>query len=244
MCTEAFSSLLLQAEQQRLIHGLSFGKDIKISHLLFADDSLVFTRASVADCQNLKRIFDCYSTASGQLFNFEKSSMFLSGNIQDGQASSIKDIFQLNIVSRHERYLGLPSMIGRKRSNFFTDIKLKIYNKVSSWQHKFFSCGGKEVLIKAAAQAIPAYAMSVFKIPLGICNDIQRVIANFWWGSKKDKKNIHWSRWDKLSQSKYRGGMGFRDFLSFNQALLAKQGWRVLQFPNSLVARILRARYF
>ena len=182
MCMEAFSSLLLQAEQQGLIHGLSFGKDLRISHLLFADDSLVFTRASVADCQNLKRIFDCYSTASSQLFNFEKSSMFLSGNIQDGQASSIKDIFQLNIVSRHERYLGLPSMIGRKRSNFFNDIKLKIYNKVSSCQHKFFSCGGTEVLIKAAALAIPTYAMSIFKIPLGICDDIQRVIANFWWG--------------------------------------------------------------
>ena len=178
MCTEAFSSLLLQAEQQRLIHGLSFGKDLKISHLLFADDSLVFTRASVADCQNLKRIFECYSIASGQLFNFEKSSMFLSGNIQDGQASTIKGIFQLNIVSRHERYLGFPSTIGRKRSNFFNDIKLKIY-KVSSWQHKLFSCGGKEVLIKAAAQAAPAYAMSVFKIPLGICDDIQRVLANF-----------------------------------------------------------------
>ena len=168
---ESFSSLLQQAENQRLIHGLFFGKELKISHFLFVDDSLVFTRASVTDCQNLKRIFDCYSTASGQLFNFEKSSMFLSGNIPAGQASKIKEIFQLNIVSRHEKYLGLPSMIGRKRSSFFNDIKLKIHNKVSSWQHKFFSAGDKEVLIKAAAQAIPAYAMSIFKIPMGICDD-------------------------------------------------------------------------
>ncbi|KAL9419623.1 hypothetical protein AB3S75_037401 [Citrus x aurantiifolia] len=85
-------------------------------------------------------------------------------------------------------------MIGRKRSSFFADIKLKIHNKVSNWQHKFFSVGGKEVLIKAAAQAIPAYAMSVFKIPMSICDDIQRIIAKFWWGSGTDKKAIHWSR--------------------------------------------------
>lgn len=163
-CAEAFSFLLQQAEQQRMIHILSFGKDLKISHLLFTDDSLVFSKASIADCQNLKRILECYSTASGQIFNFEKSSLFLNGNIQHEQASAIGNIFQLNIVSRHEKYLGLPSMIGRKRSSFFNDIKLKIYNKISSWQHKFFSCGGKELLIKAAMQVILAYAMSVFKI--------------------------------------------------------------------------------
>lgn len=78
---KAFLSLLLQVEQQKLIHGLLFEKDLKISHLLFADDSLVFNRASMADCQNLKTILDCYSATSGQIFNFEKSSLFLSGNV-------------------------------------------------------------------------------------------------------------------------------------------------------------------
>ena len=63
-------------------------------------------------------------------------------------------------------------MVGRKRSGFFNDIKLRVSSKIVSWQHKFFSCGRKEVLIKAVAQAIPAYAMSVFKIPVSICIDI------------------------------------------------------------------------
>ncbi|KAL9462337.1 hypothetical protein AB3S75_000361 [Citrus x aurantiifolia] len=135
-------------------------------------------------------------------------------------------------------------MVGRKRTSFFNDIKLKVFNKISSWQHKFFSCGGKEVLIKAAVQAIPAYAMSVFKIPMGICDDIQRIVANFWWGSSRERRSIHWSKWEKMSQAKCKGGMGFRDFASFNQALLAKQGWRIHQCPDSLVARVLQARYY
>ena len=154
--------MLQQAEQQRLIHGLSFINKLKISHLLFADDSLVFSRASIADCRNLKMILECYSIAPGQIFNFEKSSLFLNGNVQQDQAAAIGNIFQLNIVSRHEKYLGLPSMIGRKRNSFFNDIKLKIFNKISSWQHKFFSYRRKEVLIKVVVQAIPAYTMSVF----------------------------------------------------------------------------------
>lgn len=71
-------------------------------------------------------------------------------------------------------------MVGRKRISFFNDIKLKVLSKISNWQHKLFSSGGKEVLIKAVAQAVPAYAMSVFRIPLELCNDIQRAIARFW----------------------------------------------------------------
>lgn len=67
----------------------------------------------------------------------------------------------------------------RKKTSFFNELKLRVLNKVSSWQHKLFSSGGKEVIIKVVAQAVPTYTMSIFKIPLGLYNDIQRVIARF-----------------------------------------------------------------
>ena len=79
------------------------------------------------------------------------------------------------------------------------------------------------MLIKAMAQAIPAYAMSVFRIPVGLCDDIQRTLTRFWWDSKKDRTCIHWARYEKLSFAKSRGGLGFRDLICFNQALVAKQ---------------------
>lgn len=103
----------------------------------------------------------------------------------------IKNIFNLSIVSRHEKYLGLPSMVGRKKISFFNDIKLRVLSKLSSWQSKLFSCEGKEVLIKAIAQVVPAYAMSVFKVSLSICKDIQKAIARFWWGGSEKHKSIH-----------------------------------------------------
>ena len=77
MCAKVFSSLLLQVEEPNIIHGLKFRSTTTISHLLFADDSLIFMRVDVAECKHLKNIFDCYTRASGQLFNLDNSSSFL-----------------------------------------------------------------------------------------------------------------------------------------------------------------------
>lgn len=70
-------------------------------------------------------------------------------------------------------------MVGRKRTTFFKDIKLRVLTKISNWRGKIFSSGGKETLIKVVTHAIFAYAMSVFRIPSGLCDDIQKAIANF-----------------------------------------------------------------
>ena len=55
---------------------------------------------------------------------------------------------------------------------------------------------------------------------------------------------MHWLSWEKLCRSKGEGGLGFRDIHVFNLAMLAKQGWRLVQNPNSLCARVLGAKYY
>lgn len=64
ICTEVFLYLVVQVESRHLIHGLKFSRDLSISHLLFADNNLIFTTATTKDCTNLKAIFYCYAITS------------------------------------------------------------------------------------------------------------------------------------------------------------------------------------
>jgi hypothetical protein len=58
-------------------------------------------------------------------------------------------------------------------------------------------------------------------------------MSKFWWGHKDNDKKIAWMSWGKMGLSKDVGGLGYRDLESFNMALLAKQGWCLIQNPNS-----------
>ncbi|XP_042958083.1 uncharacterized protein LOC122293615 [Carya illinoinensis] len=86
--------------------------------------------------------------------------------------------------------------------------------------------------------------MGIFLLPTSIINRLNQLIRKFWWGYNEDTSKIQWVRWNQLSYSKEAGGLGFRDFRSFNLALLAKQGWRILQNPSSLAAMVLKQKYF
>lgn len=68
--------------------------------------------------------------------------------------------------------------------------------------------------------------------------------ARFWWQKGMGKCSIHWCDWKKLCDLKENGEMGFCSFGNFNIALLIKQGWRIMTRPDSLLMKILKAKYF
>lgn len=115
---------------------------------------------------------------------------------------------------------------------------------MSAWKEKDLSYASKEILIKSVARALPNYIMSVFKLSGGLCEDLMKCIRAYWWGSEKGRRKVQWIPWSKLIKSKGAGGMGFRDLNLVNQALLAKQAWRLVTFPDSLCLQVLTAKYY
>lgn len=126
----------------------------------------------------------------------------------------------------------------------FALLKDKLLSRVNWWTGRWLSKGGKEVLIKSILLDLPTYILSTFLIPLEICESLASVIAKFWWSSNPPKREIHWVKWEKLWSPREEGGIGFRMIHKFNLALLAKQLWRLVQFIDSLVERVLKGTYY
>jgi hypothetical protein len=144
----------------------------------------------------------------------------------------------------NEKYLGMPSDVGRSKSGAFKYLKDSIWKKIQGWLEQLLAVGGKEVLIKLVAQAIPTFSMSCFRLPRGLCQAINSMLRKFWWGCKEGKRKTAWVLWETMCTPKYAGGLGFRDIELFNLAMLARQAWRILLNQNSLSARILKAVYY
>ena len=192
----------------------------------------------------VKGVLNTYAVATGQLINPAKCSILFSGSCSSTVSSSVKNVLEVTQEVFDPKYLGLPVPEGRMSKDKFQSLQERLSRKLIDWCENYMSSASKEILIKAVAQAIPTYVMSVFKLPAAICDDLTKLIRQYWWGVEKGKRKMAWLAWDKMIMPKCKGGIGFRDMRAYNQALLAKQAWRIIENPESLCARLLKAKYF
>lgn len=246
LAQEGLSAVLRKQEQRGNLHGISVAKGApRISHLFFADDCYLFFQANEPESLLIKDILQDYASSSGQQINYGKSSIFFSRNVKEEDQNWVKVILGISGGDLGSTYLGLPSLIGRRKKQILGFIRSKIISRINGWNNKFLSRAGREILLKNIIQAIPTYAMSVFLLPKELCNEIEIIMNSYWWGcSARGGKGIKWMSWNKLSVPKQYGGMGFRTLHEFNLALLGKQAWRLIQNTNSLVSRVFRAKYY
>ncbi|XP_042953504.1 uncharacterized protein LOC122290052 [Carya illinoinensis] len=192
LCAEALSSLLSSAEQRGIIKGVAVSRNgTRINHLLFANDCAIFCRAKLVEWYQIKGLLSVYEEASGQTLNKEKTSVFFSSNIRVETKNFILQQVNGSRCNNYNRYLGLPTIVGRSKYNTFKSLKEKVWRRVNSWKHRFLSSAGKEILIKSVLQAIPTYAMSVFKMPGKLLKEMEAIIAKFWWCQKEAERDIH-----------------------------------------------------
>ncbi|XP_018487967.1 uncharacterized protein LOC108858552 [Raphanus sativus] len=244
LCGQVLSGLCTKAGREGTLQGVRVARGSpRVNHLLFADDTMFFCQASPTCCNKLNEVLWEYEQASGQKINTDKSSVTFSCKTSPEKKELVKSILGIVKEGGSGKYLGLPEHFGRRKKDMFTAILDKIRQRAASFSTSFLSKAGKLTMLKSVLTVIPTFSMSCFELPVSLCKHIQSMLIRFWWDQPNGKKKMAWVSWDKMTKPKAYGGLGFRDIQVFNQALLAKQAWRILTKPDSLLARVLLGKY-
>lgn len=192
LCSEGLSCMLKNIGPLYLSRGVRVSRHAPwISHLLFADDCLIFTQATKRGAERVADILDDYNRGSGQLVNKHKSAVFFSPNCLQDCKDEVQACLQIPNEALGERYLGLPTAAERGASDAFNYVPARVRAFVGGWAEKNLSCAAREVLLKANAQSVPTYPMSCFKLSPVVCRKLTSAVSNYWWGSSLDNHKIH-----------------------------------------------------
>ncbi|XP_026399367.1 uncharacterized protein LOC113295232 [Papaver somniferum] len=157
---------MVNAHHSKNIKGISAARGAPpINHLLFADDCLIFTHANLTSVNNLLQVLNDFSSQSGQVINFDKSSVYFSGNMNPSSCETLRQILGVKLMDKNEKYLGSPLIIGKSKVRAFEDIQLAFDRRLGTWQGITMHQAGRTTMVKEVFNSIPTYQMSTFKMP-------------------------------------------------------------------------------
>lgn len=132
--------LITQEELNNNIEGIKILKDgPTITHLLFADDLILFGEATPNNAQAYARFLNTFTNWSGQKINLAKSSIRFNNNTQSENARIIRESLNYKVSPPKLKYLGLPLYLGTEKKMIFKEIQEKVQNKLQSWKYKLIS---------------------------------------------------------------------------------------------------------
>lgn len=213
-----------------------------ISHLLFADDVLLFTKAKKSQFRFIKDLFDRFSQASGLKINLSKSRAFYSSGVPRPKINNLTSISGIRNTTSLDKYLGFPILKGRPKRSDFHFIIEKMQARLASWKNKLLNKPGRLALASSVLASIPTYYMQINWLPQSICADIDQTTRNFIWKGANGK-GIHLVGWNKIAKPKHLGGLGVRKAREANICLLGKLVWDLLHNNNKLWVSIFSAIY-
>jgi hypothetical protein len=160
---------------------------VVISHLQFADDTLLVGVKSWANVRALRAVLILFERMLGLKVNFHKSMLF-GVNVNDSWLHEAASVMQCKHGCLPFTYLGLPIGGNPRRIQFWLPLIEKIRKRLSGWKCKNLSICGRLILLKSVLSSIPVYFLSFFKAPSGIISCLESIFCHFLWGGCKENK--------------------------------------------------------
>lgn len=219
-------------------------RDIAVpSHILYADDMMIFCKGTTSNLNCLKTIFLDYAETSGQLVNPKKSSIF-AGSITNHRLNHIANIIGFKIGTLPFTYLGVPIFKGKPKKSYFQPIADKMKLKLAAWKASLLTMAGRVQLIKSVAQSMLLHCLSIYSWPISLIKDIERWMRNFLWNGDINQKKLVTVAWHKVCKPTKEGGLGIRSLSNINEAGNLKLCWEIVQsdmpWASFIRSRVIR----
>jgi hypothetical protein len=117
-------------------------------------------------------------------------------------------------------YLGLPLGASFKSISIWNGVIEKVERRLASWKKLYLSKGGKVTLIHSTLSSIPTYYLSLFLIPVSAAKRLELLQWEFLWSGIRDEAKFHLINWHRVCTPIKAGGLGVRNVIKFNHALL------------------------
>ncbi|KAJ9693692.1 hypothetical protein PVL29_009580 [Vitis rotundifolia] len=242
---EVLSAMLRRAVGGGFISGCKLrgeGKmDLNVSHLLFADDTIIFCEAKKENLTYLSRILAWFEAASGLRINLAKSELILVGEVAEIEDMAVE--LGCRVGSLPTVYLGLPLGAYHKTPSIWDGVEERMRRRLALWKRQYISKGGRITLIKSTLASMPIYQLSLFQMPKIIAKRLEKLQRDFLWGGGHLERKVHLINWEVVCTQKEKGGLGLRKITVLNKALLGKWVWRFAIEKDNLWKKVLVVKY-
>ena len=185
---EVFSKMIKRVEGAGLLRGFKAdgrqGGGVYVSHLLFANDTILFCEANEEQILHVRMLLLCFQAVTGLKVNTLKSKMVPIGEVSNVHV--LVEILGCRIRSLPMTYLGMPLGASHKSPTIWNPILEKIERKLAGWKKMYLSKGGRLTLLKSTLSSLPTYFLSLFTIPGHVANKIERLQRDFLWGDSRN----------------------------------------------------------
>ncbi|KAL0307069.1 UNVERIFIED_CONTAM: Retrovirus-related Pol polyprotein from type-2 retrotransposable element R2DM [Sesamum radiatum] len=195
---------------------------LKITHLLFADDLMLFSRGDLPSIRILMECLQEFRDVSGLAVNTAKSNIFTAG-IQNDTLDETLAMTEFARGHMPVRYLGIPLAAQRFSVTDYSPLVDQIGGCIRKWTAKSLSFTGRLELIRSVIQGVECFWLQVFPLPMVVIEKIHRLCRTFLWNSKRAPV-----AWKDICHPKEEGGLGVRHIQSWNVALLARVLWKFI----------------